>query len=209
MSAGRKLHQLPLVVVNGELRAALEALGARLRAIASDLERRAAGDGRSWLEVLYAHARAEGVTLEEALGGDLRRAAAAARRAAWWEIRARIGASQGELAAAFRMHSSTVSAGLARRDAEVEQLLAVSAYQAEAADDVPGGELGAVAVAGDGEADDIEQLALDWDREHPQLPVAAPVQDRAAEDAEIVAAQQKLLRKREREGLPADGGRAA
>lgn len=99
--------QLPLFL-SPELERAVAELPKDLRVIALELHRHALGDGRSWLDATWAATQAERATLEQVLGGDRHNGPAGARRAAWYEIRERTGASYPEIAKTFEVNHTTV-----------------------------------------------------------------------------------------------------
>lgn len=210
----KRLKQLPLVLVDDDVRRAVDAPPPRLEAIAHHLRQRAVDDDRTWLEVTLAAAAAEGATLAEVLEGDRHRGPAAARRRAWWEIREHTTASYPVIGEAFGgVHHTTIMAAVEKRAAELaaERKVhnEVERFQSAAgaacdigapAGDVDQGAAGEEYSAREGAP--AEQVPLDWDREHPQLPIATLAPDRATEDAEIADAQEKLLRRRAQDGLP-------
>jgi hypothetical protein len=134
-----RLKQLPLVLVDEDVRRAVDELPPRLQEIARHLRQRAVDDDRTWLEVTLAAAAAEGATLAEVLGGDRHRGPAAARRRAWWEIRQHTTASLPTIGKAFGgVHHTTVKAAVEKRAEEVaaerKQLDEVETFQANASE---------------------------------------------------------------------------
>jgi chromosomal replication initiation ATPase DnaA len=95
------------------------ALPVELRELAHRLHQRVLEDDRTWLEVTAAAATAEGVALEDVLGGDRRHGPAGARRAAWAEIRERTCASYPEIGRAFGGVRHTTVLMAVRKHAEL------------------------------------------------------------------------------------------
>lgn len=133
-----RLKQLPFrIVAAPDLLAAIEDLPPVLRARAEQLHLRAVDDDRTWLEVTWQAAQAEGVTLAQVLGTTRPRRIVAARHRTWWAIRKGTAdlASYPTIAKAFGVHHTSVMYAVetcdARQLAAAEALLAVERYAAQ------------------------------------------------------------------------------